>query len=80
MAIERELSKLQIRVFAALVAQQRQELQRVFEEIAETQQEQIEMLRVKYALPEGEYQVRQERTGEVFLFAVQPATDLPEAE
>ena len=65
--IERKLSKVQIRTFVGLT-QQREETQQVFREIAEAQAEQVEMLRVKYDLPEGEYQLRQEKNGDVLLF------------
>ena len=67
--IERTLSKTQKRIFVAL-SQQKQRLNEQFAEIVEAEQEQIEMLRVKYGLPEGEYQLRQEQNGDLVLFAV----------
>ena len=79
--IERKLSKVQIRTFVGLT-QQREETQQIFREIAEAQAEQVEMLRVKYDLPEGKYQIRQEKNGDVLLFKVaKPATPVePPAE
>lgn len=69
--IERKLSKPQIRIFSGLSAQ-RAQLQHAFQEVLQAEQEQIEMLRVKYELPGGEYKLRQERNGEVVMFMVEP--------
>ena len=71
--IERKLSKTQKRIFIAL-SQQKQRLNEQFAEIVEAEQEQIEMLRQRYDLPEGEYQLRQEQNGDLVLFAV-PETE-----
>lgn len=80
MAIERTLSKTQKRIFVGL-SQQRQEAIQALQEINEAQNEQIEMLRQKYDLPEGEYQIRQERNGDVVMFAVpKPKEDEKEAD
>ena len=67
--IERKLSKAQTRVFLAL-AQQRQELQNLLNEIAGAEREQIELLRQHYSLPEGVYRLRQEPDGSVVLYRV----------
>jgi hypothetical protein len=61
------LNKAQARVFIAL-AQQRQELQEAFREILDAEREQVEMLRARYGLPEGAYQIRQEPDGTLVLF------------
>jgi hypothetical protein len=65
--IERRLSKTQIRIFVAL-ARERQRLQEEFQDIAEAENEQIEMLRQKYSLPEGRYQVRSDPDGSAVIF------------
>ena len=65
--IERKLSKSQTRVFLAL-AQQRQELQNLLNEIVGAEREQIELLRQHYDLPEGQYRLRQEQNGDVVLY------------
>jgi len=72
--IERNLSKTQTRIFAAL-SQQRQELMEAVQEIQQAQQEQLEMLRKQYDLPEGEYRLRQEPDGSVVMFAEPPKPD-----
>lgn len=78
--IERKLSKTQSRVFMALAAQ-KQELQQAFQEVVTAEQEQIEMLRAKYDLPEGDYQLRQEQDGTVVMFAMpEEAEEAEEAE
>lgn len=64
MAIERKLSKTQLRVFIGL-AQQRQELQEVLQEILDAEEEQLEALRVRFGLPEGKYALRQASKDEV---------------
>jgi len=65
--VERILSKTQKRIFVAL-AQQRAELQDAFQEVAEAERDQIEMLRERYGMPEGTYQLRQENDGRVVLY------------
>jgi hypothetical protein len=78
--IQRTLSKTQGRVFVAL-SQQKAELQRAYQEIQEAEAEQVEMLRVKYDLPEGRYSIRQEAGGEIVLFAVpEPEKAKPQVE
>jgi len=72
--IERKLSKTQGRIFIAL-AQQRQELQQAFREIVEAEQEQIELLRQHYDLPEGQYRLRQEENGDVIMYRVQETAE-----
>jgi len=43
--------------------------------------EQVEMLRVRYGLPEGRYSIRQEAGGEIVLFAVpEPEKAQPQVE
>ncbi len=69
--IERKLSKTQIRVFQGL-AQQRTELQSAFAEVVQAENEQIEMLRKQYDLPEGNYHLRQEATGDVVMYLAEP--------
>lgn len=69
--IERKLSNPQVRIFMALSGQ-RMELQKQFQEILDAEKEQIEMLRKHFELPEGEYQIRQEPTGDVIMFLVEP--------
>jgi len=68
---ERILSKTQARVFIAL-AQQKAELQKQYQEIMDAEAEQVELLREKFELPEGVYQLRQEPGGELVLFAPDP--------
>ena len=65
---ERILSKTQARVFIAL-GQQKAELQKQYQEIMDAEAEQVELLREKFGLPEGVYQLRQEPGGELVLFA-----------
>ena len=65
--IERKLSKAQGRVFFAL-QQQRVEIEHTFQEVLEAEQEQIEMLRKMYELPEGEYLVKSEADGSLVMF------------
>ena len=78
--IERKLSKTQIRVFAAL-AQQRAELQAAFQEVVEAEKEQIETLRRHFGLPDGEYRLRQDPSGDVALYAVAtPVKEEPPAQ
>jgi len=77
--IERKLSKAQTRVFLAL-AQQRQELQNLLNEIVGAEREQIELLRQHYGLPEGQYRLRQEQNGDVVMYRVQEPGAEPEAE
>jgi len=78
--IQRTLSKAQGRVFIAL-AQQKAELQQAFKEVLEAEQEQVEMLRVRYGLPEGRYSIRQEAGGEIVLFVVpEPEKAQPQVE
>ena len=76
LAIERKLSKPQKRIFVGL-SQQRLEAIQAIQEVEDAEREQIEMLRVKYGLPEGEYKVRQNKgTGDLILYAVpQPSED-----
>lgn len=79
MAIERKLSQAQKRIFVGL-SQQRMEAIQALQEIDEAQNEQIEMLRQKYDLPEGEYQLRQEPSGDVIMFAVPESPEKPAAD
>ena len=79
MTIERKLSKSEVRVFIGL-AQQRRELQAAFQEVAEAEQAQAELLRAHFGLPEGQYQVRQEQNGDVVLFRVEQAVDVAQEE
>ena len=60
--IEQKLSKGQARIFFAL-QQQRMEIEKVFNEVLEAEQEQIEMLRKMYDLPKGQYLVKSEADG-----------------
>lgn len=67
--IERRLSKQQRRVFVAL-ARERQRLQAAFQEVIIAEQQQVEMLRAYYDLPDGQYQIREEANGTAVLFRV----------
>lgn len=53
------LDKSQLRIFTGL-AMQRDELQRVFQELIDTEREHIAMLVRTYGLEDGEYIVQQE--------------------
>jgi len=78
--IQRTLSKAQSMAFFAL-ARQKAELQEAFRELVAAEAEQVEMLRVRYGLPEGRYSIRQEAGGEIVLFAVpEPEKAQPQVE
>lgn len=78
--IQRTLSKTQSMAFFAL-ARQKAELQEAFRELVAAEAEQVEMLRVRYGLPEGRYSIRQEAGGEIVLFAVpEPEKAQPQVE
>jgi hypothetical protein len=56
--MEQKLTKTQIRTLTALAAQ-RNELQEIFKELVEAENEQVQMLVKYYGLPDGEYKVKQ---------------------
>lgn len=72
--VERTLSKTQRKVFEAL-SNEATRLQKEFQEVARAQAEQVELLRIKFDLPKGEYNVRQKPTGEIVLFRVSEEID-----
>ena len=69
--IERKLSKGQGRIFFAL-QQQRMEIEKAFNEVLEAEQEQIEMLRKIYDLPEGKYLVKKKEDGSLVMVMLNP--------
>lgn len=53
------LTQSQVRILIGL-SQQRMEIQRAFNEVAESEQEYLRLLQSHYKLPEGEYQFLQQ--------------------
>lgn len=69
------LDKSQFRIFAGL-AMQRDELQRVFQELVEAEKEHIAMLVKQYGLNSGEYVVQQDGK-DIYLVKSEAKTEVP---
>lgn len=69
------LDKSQFRIFAGL-AMQRDELQRLFQELVEAEKEHIAMLVKQYGLNSGEYVVQQDGK-DIYLVKSEAKTEVP---
>lgn len=77
--IQRTLSKTERRMMLSL-SDQGARLERELYEVGEAQRELIEMIRQRHSLPDGQYQVRQNPSGDVVIYQVPEEEDKEEPE